>query len=853
MAKSKKPLPDWLYNARSKAIRKKGGLTYSQITKDEQPGGVSKRKPAQPIPFQKPRKLKKLQEGGVEPIYTSDPKDPRLQAYRDSSTLYNEYWKTIKESADYYSVTPKDILKEYKENRKAKGTKGYAENEKYIREMWGIKDEHPTIKPTAIYDPAEYRLTGTKEYKKPVQPVKYKKPEDKLILSKTPNTELWTQPDTNLTFEKPEPQKTSPSEGTFAKNEKNNTYSVYKNNTWYPTTETTALGESKRLGQSIQTFKKGGAIMRKKLKTPKYDFGGYAMAGASGALSGASMGSAFGPIGTGIGAGVGLIGGLLGESQEQKAIEKDPEEARMTQQPDFYAQPAYFKYGGNTIEVEGGELEVKNGRKFKEFEGPSHNAGGYTYEAKPNRVIISKLGGQSNMYLKSGHRDRVWSENTHILNQRNRMKKEEMATKAQAYDQLMKQGGRALTSYSPKTKGRGYAHGGDTEIPEYAKGGRNFKSASAYKAWLAYGHASGEFAKTPGHQKVSIKGVSKKVKHMGHGGSGDPMKGLNINNPNMAGRNPLDINNPFGASSNAYEESNLYNSNPEYQSNFGMKGAPLRQQPFGGAQWNPNWGFGTNSVTKYQTSQNARLAPNNFPTTYGGEYAEVSPEQTGMEGMTITSPGTQNKPFDWQKGLNTAAPYLSPLYNTLMAFQPTNTEKPLYNPYEKRSMDLLQKRVDPSFGLRQIDLSGQRQRKAMSGLGSMSQGQLLSNFAQSGANEMGAKADYIQGVNRENMILDQGESAGWRGFGQERVGAENYAAGLTRQNKVNKAQYLPKALTQFGQIGRENQYVPMYADYMKNSYLLKQLEGGADYKTAKAEADKKYGVNYGQSSWYQHI
>lgn len=48
----------------------------------------------------------------------------------------------------------------------------------------------------------------------------------------------------------------------------------------------------------------------------------------------------------------------------------------------------------------------------------------------------------------------------------------------------------------------------------FATGGNlNFKSPAAYKAWLAYGHASGEFAKTPGHQKVSIKGQPKKVQH----------------------------------------------------------------------------------------------------------------------------------------------------------------------------------------------------------------------------------------------------------------------------------------------------------------------------------------------------
>lgn len=48
----------------------------------------------------------------------------------------------------------------------------------------------------------------------------------------------------------------------------------------------------------------------------------------------------------------------------------------------------------------------------------------------------------------------------------------------------------------------------------YKQGGAmNFKSPAAYKAWLAYGHASGEFAKTPGNQAVSIKGQPHKVQH----------------------------------------------------------------------------------------------------------------------------------------------------------------------------------------------------------------------------------------------------------------------------------------------------------------------------------------------------
>ena len=44
-------------------------------------------------------------------------------------------------------------------------------------------------------------------------------------------------------------------------------------------------------------------------------------------------------------------------------------------------------------------------------------------------------------------------------------------------------------------------------------GAMNFKSPAAYKAWLAYGHATGEFEKTPGNQPVSIQGKAHKVQH----------------------------------------------------------------------------------------------------------------------------------------------------------------------------------------------------------------------------------------------------------------------------------------------------------------------------------------------------
>ena len=41
----------------------------------------------------------------------------------------------------------------------------------------------------------------------------------------------------------------------------------------------------------------------------------------------------------------------------------------------------------------------------------------------------------------------------------------------------------------------------------------NFKSKASYGRWLAYGHIHGVFKKTPGNQRIKIRGKAHKVKH----------------------------------------------------------------------------------------------------------------------------------------------------------------------------------------------------------------------------------------------------------------------------------------------------------------------------------------------------
>lgn len=42
---------------------------------------------------------------------------------------------------------------------------------------------------------------------------------------------------------------------------------------------------------------------------------------------------------------------------------------------------------------------------------------------------------------------------------------------------------------------------------------RNFRSMTAYKRWLAYGHIHKVFEDTPGNQRIKIRGRAHKVKH----------------------------------------------------------------------------------------------------------------------------------------------------------------------------------------------------------------------------------------------------------------------------------------------------------------------------------------------------
>jgi len=136
----------------------------------------------------------RMQKGGRAPIYTDNPNDPRLRAYNDSLNLYNSGQRM---EADYQSLKSRRPEIAKKEHRYK-----YGQNPALDKEFTG------KIKPIEILH-NDYLHPGRKNdgetdyqwisgnFKKPVQPVVYQKPqqapikkgqptyEDSLILSKT--------------------------------------------------------------------------------------------------------------------------------------------------------------------------------------------------------------------------------------------------------------------------------------------------------------------------------------------------------------------------------------------------------------------------------------------------------------------------------------------------------------------------------------------------------------------------------------------------------------------------------------------------------------------------------------------
>jgi len=123
-----------------------------------------------------------MQKGGRVPIYVDNPNDPRLKAYQDSLAAYKtNIWPEHNEPIKKYSV-PKETYKIVGKDKDGK-------------DVWGLRPYKPTnMEPAYQYDYIDNSQVGKESifekigktkagnfatmllYKKPVQPVEYRKP-----------------------------------------------------------------------------------------------------------------------------------------------------------------------------------------------------------------------------------------------------------------------------------------------------------------------------------------------------------------------------------------------------------------------------------------------------------------------------------------------------------------------------------------------------------------------------------------------------------------------------------------------------------------------------------------------------
>jgi len=180
--------------------------------------------------------LKKLPDGGElkkkkpserKPIITNDPKDPRLKAYNDSLSLYNN-----SNAAYHFFVKAKFTPKNKAQEKQAKYVEEYIINNSGNAVTKNIKNDwyHPAIKPlytqkfskqattqlkqktlngkTNVADVQDSGLASQPVFMQPVQPVVYQKPNPQ----PNPKSELKNQPETEEQIERIEGYDITPTE-----------------------------------------------------------------------------------------------------------------------------------------------------------------------------------------------------------------------------------------------------------------------------------------------------------------------------------------------------------------------------------------------------------------------------------------------------------------------------------------------------------------------------------------------------------------------------------------------------------------------------------------------------------------
>ncbi len=572
---------------------------------------------------------------------------------------------------------------------------------------------------------------------------------------------------------------------------------------------------------------------------------------------------------------VGPYSGQFGVNPSTTTVENNSGDREQRGNEDSQTNP-------NTIEVEGagenpkngGELEVSKGKILKDFKGKDrHSSGGYQYDAKSGRVIIPLKDREK--YLNSDNFTRNTMERRLVLDQKKRDQQElEQYRKGGG---IYKEGG-GTGSIIPFNSWQTIFH----ELPQsqlFANGGTptNGLTPMNYPDQTFIPQQNYNYDQPIGGQKANIinsgplnpmyaqdpnlvmnpnsfydQDISKgnfKAHTFNNGGyiHGQPHnktieKDKEIGQYSKGGT----PQNEMVKMSKARGKSRVLNSPPTYCMG-GMKKYPMggNTNPNEDSYIDPNTGYPAIYQNQVQTQDQV-----NQPTKSGTNF------QFPNAGYNINIPGNKyvnnykdptNQP-DYSQIANTVSTYLPVAYNAFMASGKANKEPGIYNPYTNEALNTLRNRSINMDPIRR-DIYSQ-ERVAATPLGE-NQGGYLSRRTQLSANAQNALTNAnLKGQEINNEYKGQYASA-LDNFGQQQRNADYESRQQTLRNKYNQASYLPKAVTQAGQIGRENLNIPMYTDVIKNKYAMSLLNQGYSQAQAKVETDKAYGVQ--DSNRYQWL
>lgn len=437
--------------------------------------------------------------------------------------------------------------------------------------------------------------------------------------------------------------------------------------------------------------------------------------------------------------------------EEKQIIPQSP-----IQQPQTYNDPYnYFEEGGGTplnlqnlIEVEGNELEVKNGKITKDFKKqPSHKKGGYKYPAKPGHVIIPvKL---RNRYLEGDTKTRTSIEANLINNQI--AKDSDLNTDASEVMDIFNSGGAYLK--------KSYKDGGSTSIHIKPSHRGKFKAAANRAGMEVQEYASNILANKDNFSSERVKQAV------------------------------------FARNASKWNRKHAEQAVPQYTHGGAVYPTPDTQLP--GFYPTP-MGNIDNSYYQYETWKDSPSLTSGFSNN-----TTIFPTNTKTPQTDPKNPST-----NYEKYANQAMQFAPLAYNLTRGLQKPEVmnSEDFQNPYESQIKNLMSRRAVDFKPIEDEIRSNYNSSLSRIGAGNKSSGQVLSAGTVLAGSRANAIAKAKLAAQQANNVYRGEEANTIDSLGQQRARTKFTAYDRNLQSKSDKNAYLGQAANEAQRYSKASMY-----------------------------------------------